>query len=320
VGAFVTDGLPVVATLALQADVPPVQMVKQGMHVGRWAKQNGAALLHGHGIRWSPLFWAASLASGLPLVVTLHNLLPATLSRVEKAVLRLTLGRAFRFIAVSQAVADSANIVSSPSKLRVVYNGVDTARFNNVALPTQAQIRQALAFPSDAPIIACVARLSPEKNIGLLLEAVSFMPHTRLLIVGDGPCRLALEAQATALGVADRVTFTGERHDIPALLRAADRYAQPSREEGLGIAVLEAMASGLPVVASDVGGLREVVTPQTGTLLPPTDPRAWANALNALFPEQGRAGQARVQTLFSLQAMHENTRRVYDEVRQGTAR
>lgn len=142
-----------------------------------------------------------------------------------------------------------------------------------------------------------------------------------MLLVGDGPWRPTLEHQARMLGVTEFVHFAGVRNDIPALLAASDLFCLPSRTEGLGIAAIEAMASGLPVVASRVGGLPEVVEDGvTGLLVPPDDTAALAEALVRILEDRhraaqmGDAGRTRAKQHFDSRAMIAATYAVYAEV------
>lgn len=304
----------------------PRTLLRIGAAAGVWARREGATLLHGHGLRWLPLFAAASWRARLPLVVTLHNLVPEQMPRNTEIVLRLLLSRAHRIIAVSEAVAQSARAAGlGTGRLVVVHNGVDLRRFDaENTISRAAAVRAELEINDTAPVALCVARLAPEKDVGYFLEAAALiknlLPHARFLIAGDGPLRPTLERQIPLLGLQNRAFLLGERRDIPALLRAADCFCLPSRQEGLGIAVLEAMASGLPVAATRVGGVPEIVDEsKTGLLVPPRDPQALAGALAALLADpvgakaMGAAGRARVENHFSEAAMLAGTRVVYEE-------
>jgi glycosyltransferase involved in cell wall biosynthesis len=258
-------------------------------------------------------------------VVTLHNVVPPNrdIPRLHRAILRVTLSRAHRLIAVSEAVARSARVsLGSLRRLVVVRNGVDLARFDDPCLPSRDAMRRALGLPPDAPVALCVARLSPEKDVAAFLEAAALVPETaaNFLVAGDGPLRPSLEQQIELLRLKDRARLLGARQDIPALLRAADVLCVPSREEGLGLAAVEAMASGLPVVATRVGGLPEVVTDgETGLLVAPGDRAALAAALTGLLSSPayarrlGEAGRARARTCFDHRAMIAATNAVYAE-------
>lgn len=309
--------------------VNPPDLLRHGDLVGRWAQAKGATLLHGHGLLWTPLFAAAAHRARIPLVVTLHNLVPppSELSLVQKVALRAALGRATRIIAVSDAVAQSARLAlaggSTADRVRVVRNGIDTAPFENG--PTREEARRALALPPDAPVAVCLARLSPEKGVADLVDAATCAktPNLIVLIAGDGPERDALARRIEATGLIGRVLLLGRRDDVPRLLRAADVAVVPSREEGLGLAAVEAMAAGVPVIATEAGGLPEVVTDGCGVLVPPGDPDALAEALDVFlspslvnpgtFRMFGIAGRERVRSCFTAERMAAETRAVYAE-------
>lgn len=303
----------------------PDRLLINGARAGKWAKKRGAHVLHGHGLLWLPLFAAAQMASGVPLVITLHNLVPDDLSAAQKRVLQIAVGRAAHLIAVSQAVAESARrILGAREKIIVVRNGVDTNRFNNPNLPTRPVVRALLGLaPSDLAVI-CIARLSPEKGVVTLLQAASLLKgerRMRVFIVGDGPQKRELQNVANEYGLNDIVQFLGTRSDVPALLQGADVYVQPSHKEGLGIAVMEAMAAGLPVVAMKVGGLPEVIADnETGLLTEPQNPAAFAFALQTLLSitkkreSMGHAGRERVCSCFSVERMVKETQAVYEAV------
>jgi glycosyltransferase involved in cell wall biosynthesis len=195
---------------------------------------------------------------------------------------------------------------------------------NGVALPERSVAGDALATvrrPGHR-VVVCVARLDPLKDLGNLIRAVAAQKHpTQLVVVGDGEEREKLEALAHHTGARDRVAFLGFRSDVAALLAAADLFALSSRTEGLSIAVLEAMAAGLPVVATAVGGTPDLVVPErTGLLVPPGDPVALGAAISRLLDDRARctafgaAGRERVLARFSLNAMARNYLEVYREL------
>jgi glycosyltransferase involved in cell wall biosynthesis len=255
-------------------------------------------VLHGHGLARAPLFALAARASGLPLIVTLHNLVPK-LSLQERLAARAALSVAKKIICVSEAVSRSAAKIVPAHKRIVIYNGVELKTAPGEAGET----------------ILCMARLSQEKGIDVLIEAMKGLPDQKLVIAGDGLARENLEASS-----GPNVEFLGFVDDVPALLSHAAVLAVPSREEGLGLSALEAMAAGVPVVASSIGGLKEVVVHgETGLLIPPGDPAALADALKTLLadPERRRAmgeiARARICAKFSVEVMREKTRAVWEE-------
>jgi glycosyltransferase involved in cell wall biosynthesis len=173
--------------------------------------------------------------------------------------------------------------IGRPAQFVVVPSGVPVHAFR-AAAPTPDAARAALGLPRDAYVVAALGRLVPIKGFDLLVEALpavaAALPSTRLLIIGDGPLRGALEARAEALGIMPRLTITGARSDVPAVLAAADVLVAPSRNEGMGRAIVEAMALGVPVIGAAVGGIPAVIVDgESGRLVEPERPAAIARAL-----------------------------------------
>jgi glycosyltransferase involved in cell wall biosynthesis len=183
--------------------------------------------------------------------------------------------------------------VGRPECWHVVPSGVELERYRS----TTPLRRADLGLPESAFVVGCVARLVPVKGVEDALRAVAelrdLVPPVHLALVGDGPQRGTLEALAGRLGLRGRAHFLGLRQDVPRLLPLFDVLVLPSRNEGMGRAVVEAQAAGVPVVASRVGGIPDVVLHgQTGLLVPPADPRALAAALACLAADP--AGRARM--------------------------
>lgn len=235
------------------------------------------------------------------------------------------------FVAVSEDLSEwlARDIGIPRNKVRLIYNGVDTEQYRPGN--REAAILPAGFAPPGSAIIGSVGRLDPVKAYDVLLQAFARVcesapaPGPRLILVGDGPERVALEARAQELGVASRVWFAGARDDVPRLLPALDVYVCSSIAEGIALTIIEAMASGLPVIATRVGGNPELVVPeQTGSLVPASDPDALAQALELslaqpeLLRAQGSAGRKRAQTHFSIDAMIAGYCTVYDAL-SGTA-
>ena len=198
----------------------------------------------------------------------------------------------------------------SPRRLRYIANGIDVSRF------TPAGGRE----PHDVPVIGTVAALRPEKNLGRLLRAFAMVvAHApcRLVIAGDGTERAGLENLAAALGVADAVTFTGHVGDTPALYAAFDLFALSSDTEQMPLSVLEAMAAGLPVAATDVGDVRFMVAQDNAASIVPLDDAALADSLTRLLGDHARrrrmgaANRAKAEAEFDQEAMFEAWRRLF---------
>jgi glycosyltransferase involved in cell wall biosynthesis len=158
----------------------------------------------------------------------------------------------------------------------------------------RAEARRALGLRPLDPLLGAVGRLSPEKGHAHLLRALPAilraLPGAGLVLAGEGGQRRALEEEAGRLGVADRVEFLGQRRDVARVLAALDLFVQPSLYEGFGLSLLEAMAAGLPVVASRVGGIPEIVDDgESGVLVPPGDPDALAAASIAILLDPATA-------------------------------
>ncbi|RKF14747.1 glycosyltransferase family 1 protein [Roseovarius spongiae] len=224
-------------------------------------------------------------------------------------------------VTVSQTVADiaaRARLIPR-ARLHVIRNGIRLAPFDE---RLAAAAPEAADLPAGAPLILSVARLVWFKGLDTAIDAMALLrercPEARLMLVGDGELRGPLAAQAAARGVADRVIFAGERTDVPALLKAADIFVLPSVSEGLPISLLEAMAARLPIVATRVGGIPELVRDGvTGALVAPGDSAGFAAAIAAYLddPEAmraaGKAGRARLIAQFSQAAMVERTEALY---------
>lgn len=195
-----------------------------------------------------------------------------------------------RVVAVSESVAQTVGRIMPSCKVDVIRNAVDTDRFRP---GDRATARAALGLPQDARIIGAAGRLEHIKGQDTLIAAMAQVPDALLVLVGQGSLADAYKAQAAALGLCERVILLGQREDMQDIYPAFDVVCLPSRNEGLPLSVLEAQACGLPVVATDVGSVREGVCPQTGRLVPSEAPGLLADALRASLdtPAAGNARQ-----------------------------
>ena len=197
------------------------------------------------------------------------------------------------------------------AKVTAIHNGVDLSRFGRAG---KLESRMRLALPADAPIVGTVGRLDPVKDQVGLIRAFAQVrtqhPAAVLVVAGDGPCRAELERVAAGLGQRDHVRLLGNRDDIPTVMSALDVFVLPSIAEGISNTILEAMATGLPVVATRVGGNPELVEEGVGgALVPRSDPDALAAAIAAytgdpeLRRRHGQASRQRAIGHFSLERM-----------------
>jgi glycosyltransferase involved in cell wall biosynthesis len=209
------------------------------------------------------------------------------------------------------------------AKLVAVPNGIRLDAFAPGGAAERAALAVELGFPPGTPVVGAVGRMNWAKDPQGMLQAFRILlvghPQAVLAWAGDGAERPAFEAAARAAGIADRVRALGDRGDVPRLLRGFTLYAMSSRTEGYSIALLEACASGLPIVATDVGGNREIVREGVnGRLVPAGDPQALASALAGLLddPERaavmGAAGRAFAEIHGSLAAMADRYAALYD--------
>ena len=227
-------------------------------------------------------------------------------------------------VAVASAVADVMREYGiDEGRLTVVSSAADPARFDVPPVP-----RTALGIPEGALLLGNVAALVDAKDHAMLLNAMppvlKELPSLHLIVVGEGPLRPQVEAQIARLGIGSSVHLLGRRNDVPQLLRAMDAFVLSSSHEGRGGAVLEAMICGLPVAATDAGGLPELVMHEkTGFLSPVGDAQTLARNIVRIFREPALArevaGQAAayVRERFCVEAMVEGNIRVYEKVLAG---
>lgn len=216
----------------------------------------------------------------------------------------------------------------TPDRIDRIYNGVDMERFHPAA-GGREPLPVAGFASADSIVIGTVGRLQTVKDqttlVAAFLDLLERVPELctrlRLVLVGDGPLRTAVAQQLERAGVAAKTWLPGARDDIPALMRGLDIFVLPSLAEGISNTILEAMACGLPVVATRVGGNAELVEDgQTGMLIPAADPAAMAAALSiyvrdlALARRHGLAGRQRIERHFSMPAMVERYLAVYDRL------
>jgi glycosyltransferase involved in cell wall biosynthesis len=237
---------------------------------------------------------------GTAMVHTVHNLAGKEAGRLGRAIHRYAFRHGVTPVAIAGEVARSIRAIYGVEP-ETILNGIETRVFQR----TEARLpwRLANGFNAEDVLIVSAARLDPQKNPLALLEAFATAaagdPRCRLLLAGEGSLREAAGERAAQLGIAGQVSFLGVRADMPELLSACDVFALASGWEGHPLSAMEAMAAGLPVVATAVGGVPEIVSDGvTGLLVPAGDTPALASALQCLVRnpqrrrELGEAGRA----------------------------
>ncbi|MGC2495794.1 glycosyltransferase family 4 protein [Candidatus Binatus sp.] len=225
-------------------------------------------------------------------------------------------------IAISGGVADSLAAAGvDRQRITVVHSGVDCDRFGPPTVEERADARRALGISDGEVLISSVGALEQRKGHRYLIEAIGALAARRkfkCLIAGQGSIHKVLQGEIAVIRSLDRIKLLGRVDDPRELLWASDIFAMPSLKEGLGVAALEAMASGLPVIASDVGGLREAVEDgRTGIIVPPANASAITSAIVRLAEsaelrsQMGAAARARVVENYSMKTMAARTLALY---------
>jgi glycosyltransferase involved in cell wall biosynthesis len=293
--------------------------------LGRIYRQYRPDIIHAHGSQGGAVARLARLASPhVPLVFTPHNYAFENYftSRLERGLYRsieIALAPlATRVICVCEAERRIAARIGPAKRTRVVYNGIEPLA---QALPDHEIARLRAA----GPLICTVAELQPPKGVTSLVAAMPTVleryPDAHLVVAGEGAERPRLEQQMSELGVADRVHLQGSIANVSGLLGAADVFVQPGWSESFPYSILEAMGMGMPIVATDVGGVGEAVEDQvTGRLVPPKDPNSMAAAILDLLSDHARASafgtaaRDRMMSRFRLGRMVDETIEIYREV------
>lgn len=284
-------------------------------------------VLHTH-LKHADLVGASvALRRGMPQVSTLHVIedRPSGLGHVKRAAARLVRDRvAARTIAVSEAQRAwyVERLGGDPQRTVLIRNGVTAPPVAGAV--DRAALRAEFAVPEGALVAVTAAVLRPGKGIPDLLDALQRLPtdvSVVVVVAGDGPEREALEARAArSPTVTARVRFAGWRTDVPALLAAADLVVHPSHADALPTAVVQAMAAGVPAVATDVGGTAEVVGQDAGRLVPPHNPVRLAEALadvlrdHELRQRMASCARARYESEFRVDAWAQRLAAMYAEV------
>jgi glycosyltransferase involved in cell wall biosynthesis len=289
----------------------------------RLVRREGISLIHAHEFTGNTYGSLVAKLVGVPLVATVHGK-----SYYSEQCKRRLAYRAVSRVATMVAVSEDlkrfiTRTVGMPAKrIRVIYNGQEI--LPQIRPEEKARLRAEFGLEEIDSVVGVVGSLYPVKGHEYLLAAVPQVlnahPRTKFLIVGRGDLEASLKEAVKRAGLERQVRFLGFREDISALLSLMDIFVLPSLSEGLSIALLEAMAAGKPVIATNVGGNPElVVDGETGYSVPPSDADALEAKLRLLLADKCRAkklgenGQKRVQQKFSLQAMADNYQQLYED-------
>lgn len=326
------------APLARQHGIPTREiLMRHKLDLGtvgpirRLIREERIDIVHTHGTRANLVARPAAWREGKPVVTTFHSVLRYDYRTGAEALLarlltRLTNGCTNRFIAVSGAIREEAlQDGVPPGKIQVIPNGLDLARFARTR--PAGEVRVALGLDPARQVVAVIGRLHPVKGHRYFLEAAArvagIRPGVQFLVVGDGPLRDELRELVHLLGLDDKVVMTGYYPRIEDIYPVIDVMCLPSLMEGMGLVVLEALYFGVPVVATRVGGIPEIIADgREGILIPPRDAEALATAvlriLNnpELAREMGNRAREKVKQ-FTVEKMARQVEELYLEILDG---
>lgn len=331
------DGNPMekeLLALGVSVDQLPILHLRDLTAIHRlnsYLKNVNASLVHTQ-LEFANIFGnIAAKFSGLPSVSTIHTMPSHNISRKMKVhqALEMFVLRYFceRIIAVSEEAGFHHLKIgySHPDQIRTIYNGIDLSNYTELDQVTcAASVRAEFSLPANSKLITTVAVLRELKGIQYMIAA---FPEILLknqdvyyLIVGDGSHRNKLEQSTEILGLKSQIIFTGKRNDIPRLLSASNIFVLPTLTEALPTVLAEAMAAHLPIIASHVGGIPEMINHENGILLPPKDVQALSEACNILLADpqkcnhMGEAGWKIVNQKFNVVTQVESLKNLYLEL------
>jgi glycosyltransferase involved in cell wall biosynthesis len=312
-----------------EAGLPVVNFPMRGwrsnisiLRLARYLREQKPDILHCHGPRDHLMgFLAGKLASIPHLIRTKHN----HTQLKSGALSRYLYNRCSRVVTVSEFIR--RRLMEDgvpPDQVKNIYTAVNLDHFT----PRQknTNILRELNIAEDRVIIGCLSSLAVRKGIEEILKAFKIVlqarPELKLTCLLVGKKWQRWSEMAEALGIKKHIVFTGFRKDVPELLSLFDIYVLPSRDEGLGTSILEAMAMGLPVVVSNVGGIPEAVNEDAGMVVPPGEPELLAEKIKILLEDPRKRqrlaenARARVEEIFSIPEMINRTRELYKEILQ----
>ena len=324
--------LPVISVPSLRRSVHPLRDLTALAHLIRVIRSGKYDVVHTHTSKAGLIGRIAAWICRVPAIVhsshgtILQGYFSSTVTSVFSALERFAASLSHRIICLTNEEIGQyldANI-GRREQYSYIFNGIDLEAFE-AQRGDRSSLRSELGYESQHVVCVTAGRLVPVKGQADLLDAFAIAseehPDLRLLIIGDGELRDQLKAQSDTLGISEKIQWVGWRDDVAELLDASDVFVLTSLNEGLGLVLIEAMAKRLPVVATSVGGIPEVVDDGvTGTLVPVGHPEAIANAITELSASEagrktmGERGYTRAHRLFSIDHTVENTQNVYREV------
>jgi len=326
-------GVKVVPISSLVRKIAPVQDLQAFLSLWRLMLQERPDIVHTHTSKTGILGrWAAKMA-GVPIIVhtphghVFYGHFGPLVSRFFLAIERLTASITDCMVALSEGERNDyiRFCVSSPDKIVTIHSGVEIDRYMKAEVNVEEK-RRSLGLNPNALVVGTVGWLLPIKGPIHLLNAMAHIwrnhPEIRLVFVGKGELEGKLRAEASRMGVSERVTFLGWRDDIPEIMQILDIFVLPSLNEGMGRVLVEAMAAGRPVVASKVGGIPDLVEhKKNGFLVGPGDVNGTSLAIKRLLidrkmrDEMGRMGRAMAQN-FTVKGMVKKIDALYSSLYQ----
>ena len=311
--------------------VDPANDLAALIRLTRFLAKKRVHIVHTHNSKTGFIGRLAGRLARVPVIVhtvhgfSFHGQESAARQRTFRFLERMASGWADRMIFISQPLIDWAyreKIIRDPGKISKIYSGIETEKFQPVTKSQKRANRRTWNIPEDAFVIGIVSKLWKGKGHATLVEAFSLLaaegPDIRLVIVGEGPLEPELTRLVRRKAVADKVVLTGFHREVAPLISMFDLAVLPSLFEGMGRVLLEAMAMGIPVIGSDVGGIPDLVRHGTeGFLVPPGDAAALASSIRCLIHQprladkMGRAGIQRVSAMFSAKKMVRDIEQVY---------
>jgi glycosyltransferase involved in cell wall biosynthesis len=328
-------GVPVHVIPSLIRQIDPLRDCYALLQLYRVLRARQYRIVHTHSNKAGVLGRLAAQWAGVPRIIhTFHSVPPFELNGDLRSKLYIALERylgvaTVKLICVGEILRQEILTwnIAPEEKVITIYSGIDFLSY----VPQRARLetKRLLDLEKAWPIVGCIGRLSEQKSQQHLVQSLAFLkkkyPRIQLLLVGEGDLRTLLEEQAQTLGVSSHISLLGERADIADLLNIFDVYAMSSRWEGVGRALTEAMYSALPIVATPVNGVKElIIHEETGLLVPPCEPRALADAIDRLSIDPdlakrlGSNAQRKVIKLMGAQQMISAIEELYERLKDST--